>query len=205
VSAATPTLLDLREGFSLPPGGPLSRVWAGLDFAPARSPYPATAAFAARLRRLYGNGGAWFASFKVPADPTLRWYACRGRLDEVGFFDRFWHAPSVPAALPDLGDRRGRPREPFALMTSFTLDGELAAALFAGGAYSLYRGTAAAAKRAGRRVARELIGERYDEVYVHACHRPWCNELDGMVVTWTWVVLDLRAAVLHVLCAADVD
>jgi hypothetical protein len=197
-------LFPERAGFSLPPDGTLKDFWAGVDFAPARRRYPAAAAYRKRLQQLYSE--AAFASFEVPPAPAVRWYLARGRPDEVKFFDRFWRAPSVRAAFPALGAGRDfRCREPFQFESSFALDGELAAVLFSGGCYSKFQGTPTAAMQVGRDVSRNLIGERYNEVYLFRNHGPWCGLFEGMATWWTVVVVDLREALIHVLYAADVD
>ena len=197
-------LYPSRAGFSLPPKGTLKQLWTGLDFLPAKQKYHVAEAYLNDLRRLYCE--AAFTSLEVPPSSEFRWFASRGRLDEIKFFDRFWRTPSVRAALPALEIGRAfRCRIPFKPGNAFSLDGEFAAALFTGGCYSKYRDTPAAAKAVGQRVSHDLIGERHDEIYVYCNHEPWCEAFEGMMVTWTWVILDLRHAIIHVLYASDVD
>src|SRR5262249_55958494 len=87
---------------------------------------------------------------------------------------------------------------------AFTLDGEFAEAIFCGGVYGNYQGTASEAKLFGQEVCSELFGARFDEVYVYTNHARWCGFFDG-ILDRTWVLLDKRAALIHVLCASDVD
>ncbi len=122
-----------------------------------------------------------------------------------GFFDHLWQTEAVRRTLPELVAEPGfRCQPPFAWGNPFTLDGEFASALFGGGAYSLYKGTAADAKVAAAAPAAELLGRRFERSQVFTNHAEWCGYFCG-IVDWTWVVLDFQAHLLHVVAVTDVD
>jgi hypothetical protein len=202
--ATTDGLLADRVGFSMPPDGTLREYWAGVDFAPVRRRSPAVQGYLRQMRQLYCEIA--FATFAVPSSPAIRWFLARGRPDEIKFFDRFWRTRSVRATLPGLETGpRFRNLVPFEWLSPFCLGGELAAAVYTGGCSSKYRGTPAEARQAGEEARHGLIGDRYNEVYVYHNHGPWCEALEFMVCRWTWVAVDLREALIHVLYAVDVD
>jgi hypothetical protein len=193
------------ERYGPTPGESVAAIWTDLDFPPNKREYPVVQRFLTVVGSMYVNGGAWFGSFRVPSKASFKWYASRGRLEEMDFFDRFWQTDSVRSLFPELAAPAGfRCDPPFRLGNAFTLDGELAAAIFCGGAYANCQGTAAEAKAFGQEVCAELIGTRFDEVYVFVNHARWCGLFDG-IVDWTWLLLDRRASLIHVLCASDVD
>jgi hypothetical protein len=180
-------------------------VWGDLRLSVVRRSFPATKRFVETLRQLHVNGGACFGSFRFPATGPFLAVAGRGELAGSGFFDHLWQTETVHRVLPELAAEPGfRTRRPFAWGNPFTLDGELASALFHGGAYSQYKGTAAKAKAEAAAPAAELLGRRFERSQVFTNHGEWCGYCSG-IVDWTWVVLDFQAHLLHVVCAMDVD
>ncbi len=179
-------------------------LWRDLRLSAARRSFPATEEFVETLRNLHVNGGACFGSFRFPAGPFLE-VASRGELAGSGFFDHLCQSDAVHRTLPEIAASSGfRCQRPFVWGNPFTLDGEFASALFSGGAYSQYKGTASNAKVEAAAPAAELLGPGFERSHVYTNHGEWCSYFTG-IVDWTWVVLDFRARLLHVVCATDVD
>lgn len=179
--------------------------WADLRLSAARPTLPAAERFVASLRGLHANGGACFASFRFPGTVRFLTAVSRGELIASGFFDHLWQTDAVRRTLPEVAADPGfQCKLPFVRGNPFTLDGELATALFFGGAYGDYKGTAADARAEAATPAAELLGSRFERSLVFTNHGPWCDYFLGMV-DWSWVVFDTDARLIHVLCATDWD
>ncbi|MBX9677763.1 MAG: hypothetical protein K2X38_03285 [Gemmataceae bacterium] len=179
--------------------------WGDLRLSVARRSFPATERFVSTLRSHHINGGACFRSFRFPGAGPFLEVARKGELAASGFFDHFWQTKAVHAVLPELAaeaDFRCKP--PFVWGNPFTLDGDFASALFSGGAYSQYKGSAAEAKVEAAAPASELLGKRFERSQVFTNHAEWCRYFSG-IVDWTWVVLNFKDHLLHVVAATDVD
>jgi hypothetical protein len=180
-------------------------IWGDIRLSAARRSFPATEGFVETLRGLHVNGGACFGSFRFPSAGPFLEFAGGGELATSGFFDQLWQSETVHRVLPELAAEPGfRCQRPFAWGNPFTLDGEFASALFGGGAYSQYKGTAGDAKAEAAAPTAELLGSRFERSHVYTNHGEWCSYFSG-IVDWTWVVLDFQARFLHIVCATDVD
>lgn len=182
------------------------RAWRDADFPLNTRTYPSLEKFVEALRPRYANGAVLSASFRWPGEPTFDWYLSRNRAEELLFFHKFWHAPTPAAALRELrvpADYAGRP--PFQWASSFSLAGELALALYNGGAYHRPAGTGADEMRLAGQVTLELFGGRYSEVLTFVNHGAWTPFFHDVAWDFTWLLLDKRERLVHVLCATDTD
>lgn len=168
--------------------------------------YPAVEDYAARLADKYLNGWVLFRSFLLPAHPVIDWYAPRYNLEGMLFFHRFWFAPTPASMLSQLrvaDDYNNNP--PFLRGDSFTFAGELASALFRGGAYEYSSGTGAAEMELGLAAAHELMQDRYAEVMVYANRRAWTPAFCDVAWDHSWMLVDPRLHCVHTLFATDTD
>lgn len=172
----------------------------------------------ARLRASFSNGWAVFASLKVGADSTFDWYASRNRLLEFEILQSLLHRKSVSEALPDLmiPDEGPSSRETGAGKTSnptgfqhenqFLFDGQLAAQLFNGGAYSTpHRIEAKEAKQLAMSFCDALFALRYEDISLFTSYDAWTPWFYGIAWDWTAVLFDRRDRTLSILAVTDTD
>lgn len=181
-------------------------MWPPLDLTSEPTPLPAVEEVLAAFRQSHVNGGALFARFTMNLHPVLHWFGSRNRLDEMGFFEQFLRSASVHAALPELQLRENLAAAPdFKWTSAFTLDGEIAQALWFGGPYNRFSGTAREAKDLGARFCDALFGARFEEVLVYWSGRPWAPWFCGIAWDQTWCIIDKRNLHVSLLCATDTD
>jgi hypothetical protein len=80
----------------------------------------------------------------------------------------------------------------------------LVSALIDGGAYQIHAASPMDAKAKGEATANELIGASGSEVRVYTCQLPQCDSFWDVLWDWTWVMIDLVARRIHLLCATMV-
>jgi hypothetical protein len=160
----------------------------------------------AHLRDARPNGGALFAQFHIFDHPTFQWFASRNRFWEMNFFQRVLSYPSVTAAMPELAiDPVNFPDPGFEWGNSFTLDGEIGWLLIWGGPYRGFNGTPREAKNVGGRFSDALFGDRFMEIQLHTCHKPWAPWFHGIAWDSTWLGLDKGFSNVWMLCTTDTD
>ncbi len=184
------------------------RMWEEIDFPRVtEQPYPNVMAYVQALEQLYVNGSVEFSTFAMPVHPTFDWYCSRHAWHEMGFFQRFWSAPSVKQTFPfELKpDIDWSAADVFVGSEPATLGETLVSALTYGGAYQTHAGGERDAKAKGEAAADELMGASGDQVQVYTCQLPWCDFFWDVLWDWTWVVIDPVARRIHLLCSTDSD
>lgn len=184
------------------------RMWEQIDFPPLTDQYyPNAMAYVRALEQIYLNGSVEFSTFAMPVHPTFDWYGSRHAWHEMGFFQHFWSAPSVKQAFPfELKpDIDVSAAGVFVRIDPATLGETLASTLIAGGAYQTHTAGPLDAKAKGEAAANELIGAGGDQVRVYACQLPWCDFFWDVLWDFTWVMIDLKARRIHLLCTTDSD
>lgn len=173
-----------------------------------------------KFREMYVNGGAFFGGFQaVDVDWVIRWFVgdhpqCPHEYD---FFRHFLGSEAVQGAFPELLIHEALHPEPgfewrqpdLAFKWSqggpFTLGGEIAWRLNRGGAYVNSTVRSAKAERLGQAFAHSLIGDRHDDFRVYHSDAWWTEWFGAVVWDATWVLIDLRDAVVYLLCLTDTD
>ncbi len=159
------------------------------------------------LRKILVNGGAEFARFKVSPHAVLNWFGSRDLLNEINFFEQFVTLPPVMDGLSALEIETPLTTDLDLTedTSAFTLDGELAEALFLGGADEEFEGTAKQAKDIGMKFCETLFGSRYDEIQMYISQEPWTEWFAGVSWDVTWFGIDKRNYQVWVLCITDTD
>ena len=85
------------------------------------------------------------------------------------------------------------------------LDGSLAWVLDCGGPYQKPNWGGAKSKEIGEKAAFELIANDYEDSLVFVSHSAWCGFFFDVAWDYTWVVLNKKTRLLHVLMATDTD
>lgn len=192
----------------LPPG---PEFWRDVDFPLVDDEPEGLRTFVQRLRAEYQNGSVIHRTFVFPEQAEMRRQAELAFARDFAFFRHFWHCPSVRAALPyELDDTEfdesspcaGRP---FESTPSVQLPGQLATALWAGGAYSRDRPTARDAMAAGMAAAEALTQGDFDDTRVLNSSKPWSRFFHDVAWDHTWILVEPERGRIVVLMATDTD
>jgi hypothetical protein len=163
------------------------------------------AAYLAALRALNVNGGVAFAQFEVATDAQLQ-ELLRLRVGVDGQVAHILGHPIVRARYPEIVGSACFDEGPvFEPRSALSLDGELAAALVAGGAYKNWEGTPQQAKELGSQVCEALFGGRFNDVYVYQSHKAWSGWFQDVAWDHSWVLVDIRTRRVTLLCSTDTD
>lgn len=184
----------------------LDAEWSKLRITRLDSSAAEFAELVGAVNHTHDNGGALLGRFLVEAGPEWNWYLARNRLDEAGFFRRFFQHPVVATALPGLAPIGAALGDlAFKMEEAHVVTGRVAGVLASGGAYGKYeRGD-----KELLRVVRSFIGaafqERYSDVRAYtswAAYSPWFKDVawDG---SFFW--FDLRDGIATVLLVTDTD
>jgi hypothetical protein len=159
----------------------------------------------AAFRETHANGGALFARFQVRPTPLER--LSEGEpWDKPEFFEALLGSATVRKALPELERAPRSPDLPrFDPGSSYTLDGEWAQALVAGGAYRRFPGTPRAAKTLAEKACHDLFGDRFEDIRVYRSWAPWAAWFHDVAWDVTWVGIDRRDRIVWLLCLTDTD
>lgn len=184
----------------------IERAWSSVKIAAVPSTFPAVDKYLAELRRINSNGGAFIARFHINSNDDFNWFATRNRWDEIGFFSRLLSHPEFANALPEVAANvTASELADFEWSSSLTLDGELARLLVAGGAYEKFEGTQKEAKLLGACVADSLFSDRFIDVLVFRCWKPWSSWFCDVAWDCTTILIDKRLQVVTVLVSTDSD
>jgi hypothetical protein len=170
--------------------------------------HPAIERLLAELRAAHVNGGALLACFAVSGGdtPRLHWFMSAEPSGFSAHFDRFLTSLAVARALPELEMGKTLRAEPnFQHIDSFTLDGELAHVLVAGGAYRKFPGAPNEARDVTRAFCDAVFGDRYREVWVYRSRKAWSAWFYDVAWDATWVIADVGTSRVWLLCVTDTD
>ena len=162
--------------------------------------------YLALLRKLYGNGGAWYARFRIAPCTELDWFLSRNRVDEADLLNQLLASRAMHAALPDLVSESPPDRiEKLDSPSAFTLAGELANTLVYGGAYRSLEGRGGEAMRLGEVARQQLIGERFEQVWLYRSFDYWSDAFFGIAWDQTWFGVDADQRTVWLLAMTDTD
>ena len=182
------------------------QMWETLSFGLVEDEYPQTQAYINALREVFDNGAVEFRAFSVPEHEVFDWYASRNQFHEMGFFKEFWSSPTVKQEFPyQLNDYNFFSHDLFDWSSPFLFGGLLAWALSSGGAYHRHPLGPVDAKMKGDAVARELVGDAYDEVLLFQSHAPWSTFFWDVAWDYTWIVINKEHRHIYVIIATDTD
>jgi hypothetical protein len=168
--------------------------------------HPAVDALLAQFRVSHVNGGACFGRWQLPDHPVLRSYARRQALD-VAFFGHLLCSTAVRDDVPELQipPRFDAPPS-FQVMSSLSLECDVANAVHGGGAYPTTGGASARdAKRLAAEFCAALVADRFDEVSVYTSDQAWAPWFRGVAWDMSWFGVDLRDRTCWLLCKTDTD
>lgn len=183
----------------------IESLWKGVHIEYRKSESPPVEALVNALRKTHVNGGAAFAMFSVGNNPNLNWFISRNSWDAIELPERFLRSSAVVGALPDVCKQPISSSFGFEWGSPFTLAGELAQTLFEGGAYVKHAGGPGEAFALAESFRRWLFGDRFGEVLVVKCFKPWSAWFYDIAWDGTWLVVDKRQSIVSVLTVTDTD
>lgn len=169
------------------------------------------------LRESHCNGGAVLATVAVGTDEVLDWFASRNRWLEWEILPRILRRDEIKVALAELKidalqDSTGEARnctisasDGFRMENPFLFDGQLAAILHSGGAYTHPHGDGRAAKQMALNFCDALFQQRFFEISLFTNHEAWTPWFHQIAWDWTAVFFDRRKRMLHILATTDTD
>jgi hypothetical protein len=89
--------------------------------------------------------------------------------------------------------------------SSFLLDGRIAQALYAGGAYGQSELDARSAKQLATAFCEELFEQRYSEIVLFSNLSAWTPWFRGIAWDWTAFLFDRRKRTFAILATTDSD
>jgi len=177
-----------------------------ISFEPVIVETPVTSRLVDVFRTIFTNGGAPVATFAVrELDATAQWFLGRNRFQEFDFLELLLTSCALAAALPELGPVDDDPASGFEESNPLLWDGQLAWVLTSGGAHGGFEGSAADAKRLGREVSDEVIGDRFEDFRLDRSQEYWSEWFGGVAWDETWVLTDSRQQRVTLLCTTDSD
>jgi len=180
--------------------------WDRAVVTPIQPLDPRLAAVAQALGESHVNGGGRVAQFRVEAEGALAWFLARNRLNEHGFFDRFFRHPHVVAALPEAAGRTAERGSPdFTLENSFVNFGRVAVCISEGGAYRRFAGSDEEALRLAEAFMRAAFGMRFSEASAWVCWKPWSDWFRDVAWDASFFWFDPRTGVATILLITDTD
>lgn len=167
------------------------------------------------LQKSHRDGGALFASFRVGESDVFDWFASRNRLAEYSILATLLRRDEVQKELPDLllskqhwggvSDCSIVSTDGFTMESPFLLDGRIAQALYAGGAYGQSELDARNAKQLAAAFCEELFEQRYSEIVLFSNFSAWTPWFRGIAWDWTAFLFDRRKRTFAILATTDSD
>lgn len=74
-----------------------------------------------------------------------------------------------------------------------------------GGAYGQFKGTGEQAMELGRAFTDDLFGDRFEDIQVFRCFKPWSEWFSDIAWDGTWVGVDKRECRVWTLLQTDSD
>jgi hypothetical protein len=167
------------------------------------------------LQKSHRDGGALFASLHVGKSDVFDWFASRNRLAEHSILATLLQRDEVQKELPDLLLSKQQwggvsecsivSTDGFTMESPFLLDGRIAQALYAGGAYGQSELDARSAKQLAIAFCEELFEQRYSEIVVFSNLSAWTPWFRGIAWDWTAFLFDRRKRTFAILAITDSD
>jgi hypothetical protein len=180
------------------------RALASLDLRRITLPEKPFTELLERLRATHSNGGAHIVAFDVGPNLTVDWYASRNRWAFDGVIDFLLIHPTIRAALPEL-EIPDECRSGLTLESPLLIDGRIAQALYAGGAYHSATGDGHKEKQLALRVCDAMFGLRFSEVEYDVSYSAWTPWFHGIAWDLTFLVFDKRMRRLWLMVITDTD
>ena len=93
----------------------------------------------------------------------------------------------------------------FRVRNSFVFDGDLAAELYSGGAYTNPQGSGKTEKEQSLAFCDALFGSRFSDIWYCSSHSDWTPWFANVTGDWTAILFDRRVRALSILATTDSD
>lgn len=179
-------------------------MWDSLQIDLVSAKNPAIEEYASHLGKYYANGNVKYGCFKLGDSEVLDWYCSRNQLKEMLFFWKVWEKEPIKSFFK-LSEIDEESNKDFEWSSPFVLGGSLAWVLDNGGPYTKPNWGGEKSKKVGEKAAQELIANDYEDSLVLVNHVAWCSFFFDVAWDYTWVVLNKKTRLLHILMATDTD
>ena len=179
-------------------------MWEALHIEAIQETSPSIDEFVRHLSEYYTNGSVKYGCFKLGDSDIFDWYSSRNQLKEMLFFWRIWEQEPIKKFF-ELNDINENSNKQFEWTSPFILGGTLAWVLSRGGAYKRPSWGGENSKAIGESAALDLIGNNYDDSLVFESHTAWCDYFYDVAWDYTYVVLNKKTRVLHIMIATGTD
>lgn len=179
-------------------------MWKSLRIETTSIEPPSIRAFVKHLSTYYSNGSVQYGCFRLGDSEVLDWYCSRNKLKEMPFFRYLWEQEPIKSYF-NLGRLYEESNSAFDGLSPFSLGGSLARVLAFGGAYQRPSWGGAESKAIGEEAALALIESDYEHSLVFESLYAWCDFFNDVAWDYSWVVLNKKTRLLHVLMATDTD
>lgn len=155
----------------------------------------------------YSEAGQWWVVWPLA---RAGWFPTSTKLLEYASFRELLSSEAVRTVLPELHvpdpfPVSSPPEFPASSCRTLTLDGELAATLWHGGAYHRFSGSAAEAKQLASSAVYELIQDRHEDFRVFYSDEAWTSWFLDIAWDRTWLLIDDSRLEATLLCLTDSD
>jgi hypothetical protein len=189
-----------------PPTKEINKMWGSIQFEPSKFENEMVTDVIAKMRQTLSDEYCLFKTYEVSQDLIFDWFASRSRWDEINFFNKFLTSPEVLNELFESAVRVDRERvNQFSWVDPLTLDGEVARVLVAGSVYLDFEGTPIQAKELGLQFCKGLFQERYLEIEVYKSREAWSDWFFDPGSKGTFIIIDKRHRLIHMICYTDTD
>jgi hypothetical protein len=184
----------------------INNMWSNMQFQPLQFENEMVTTTLTKMRQTLSDENCLFKTYEIPQNLIFDWYASRSRWDEIDFFNKFLTSPEVLNELFGSTVRVNNDRvHQFSWVDPLTLDGEVARILVAGSVYLDFEGTPIQAKELGLQFCQGLFQERYLEMQVYKFHEAWSDWFFEIGSNGTFIIIDKRHRLVHMLCYTDTD
>lgn len=159
------------------------------------------------FRSMYSNGGVLSASFRAENPQKAEELFWRVQsFGEQDILEGFLQTPVFGQRFPELKHELSPTNQAgFESLPVLMLDGEIAAAIGWGGAYSTGDKPLSLLKELGRKFCAEMFGERYENMMAFRSTRPWSSWFFNVAWDYSWIFFDNGSKKTHVLFGTDTN
>jgi len=156
------------------------------------------------ISKTHLNGGIIVKCFQINNPELLNYPTMNEEYER--YFTKILTSDDIRMSIPELNiGKQLDCKTDFKMISSFTLDGDIASVIYNGGAYEGFYGTPREAKKLGQEFCDFIFGDRFLDVQVYQTNNPWCSWFFDFAWDDTWFILDTNLKKIWLICITDTD